>query len=102
MICPRCGNNISFIHFVCEALNVFKCGRHECLGCGYKYLISLKIFIFYVFSVGIGRCIKYIYITLSVDYDQYAIISVLVIRVLFIYLCCVFQQIIYFMRNRKP
>ena len=98
MLCDKCHNKIGLIYFLIETVNIFKIGKHICPYCKYEYKIKVKLFLFYCYSVGIGRCLKYIFIMYKGFYNTNEIIVVWIIRMIFIYMCCVVQQLIYWKR----
>lgn len=100
MKCEQCHNEMMLSRFIMESLNIFRYGKHICPHCKHQYKISLRVFLFWIYSVGLGRCLKYIFVIIYSHYDSVEIFKALVVRIIFIYLCCVFQQIIYWI-NRK-
>ena len=98
MKCPNCGQKISFSYFLAETLNIFCFGKHICLHCKNSYSVDLKVFYYFCFSVGVGRCLSLL-LAHYTEYNNETVIFIYVIMALFIYLCCIIQQIIFYCKH---
>ena len=99
MICKKCGNKIPIIRYIIEGINIFIIGKHICPNCGYDNNIKFNLFICYVFSVGVGKIVRYTIEMSGMSYDSLALLKILLIRVLFIYICYVIKQFTFWIKN---